>query len=149
MIHTETPNKGACWTDRTYSAKICSTVSPQALLTGLPQGSMIGPSEFPSYNSPLFAIGEKLALKSTCMWKTLNGTCLSMWKLWGTNAMVEDCLSEMRAWLAQNHLKLNDVRTGCLVIGQKNSVYGMTAYCSHWRCLYGCCNICQKHWGSD
>ena len=36
-----------------------------------------------------------------------------------TNANLEACMTEMRTWLAANHLNLNDEQTEFLLVGQK------------------------------
>ena len=41
-----------------------------------------------------------------------------------SNVRVEECMSEMRAWLAPNNLKLNDAKREVWVIGQKTLCKG-------------------------
>jgi hypothetical protein len=110
--------------DRSFVVNINGTTSaPHALTTGLPQGSLIGPAEFPDYSSPLFTIARKYSIEihmyadDTQLYLSFNVDDYEEAK-----ARMEKCVSEMRSWLAENHLKLNEEKTEFLVIGRKNLV---------------------------
>ena len=94
---------------------------PKELITGFPQGSVLGPFMYPVYTSPLFQIAEKYGLSihmyaddtQVYLSFSIDDKDVALEKL-------EDCLKEIRAWMFNNHLKLNDTKTEFLVIGNKN-----------------------------
>jgi hypothetical protein len=111
-------------TDRTFVVNINGTTSaPQVLTTGLPQGSLIGPAEFPDYSSPLFNIARKYGIEihmyadDTQLYLSFNVDDYE-----DAKTRMEECVGEMRSWLAENHLKLNEQKTEFVVIGRKNLV---------------------------
>jgi exonuclease III len=111
-------------TGRTQSVVIDGTSSaPHSLSVGLPQGSNIGPSEFPTYSSPLFQIAHKHEIEIH-MYADDTQLYLSFDPSDYQDAVsrLEACLFEMKVWLADNHLKLNEEKTEFMVIGQKANV---------------------------
>ena len=109
-------------TGRTFAVNINGTTStPHVLTTGLPQGSMIGPAEFPPYSSPLFIIARKhgvmihMYADDTQLYLSFNVENYDEAK-----SKMEACLAEMRSWLADNHLKLNEGKTEFMIIGRKH-----------------------------
>ena len=91
------------------------------LVTGFPQGSVLGPFMYPVYTSPLFNIVEKYGL-SIHMYADDTQVYLSF-KVNEENVAVEKlerCISDIRNWMFENHLKLNDTKTEFLVIGSKH-----------------------------
>ena len=117
---------------RSQAVNIQGTLSqPKPLTTGMPQGSRVGPTEFPSYTSPVFTIAEKHGVSihvyadDTQLYLPFNPTEYetAMCKL-------QDCVEEIRLWLASNHLKLNEDKTEFLVIGSKPQLRKIGTKCS-------------------
>jgi hypothetical protein len=111
-------------TGRTQSVVIDGTPSaPHTMAGGLPQGSNIGPSEFPTYSAHMFRIARKHGIDihmyadDTQMYLSFDPSNYQE-----AVSRMEACLSEMREWMAENHLKLNEEKTEFMVIGQKTSV---------------------------
>ena len=107
---------------RTQAVNINGTLSiPRPLHNGMPQGSRIGPTEFPLYTSPMFAIAEKHGVQ---VHMYADDTQLfvpfSVGEYDNAIQKLERCIDEMRTWLANNHLKLNDDKTEFIVVGQKS-----------------------------
>jgi hypothetical protein len=112
------------FTGRAQAVNINGTLSAsRPLTTGMPQGSRIGPTEFPPYTSPMFGIAKKHGVE---MHMYADDTQLyvpfSIEEYDSAIAKLEACIDEIRHWLADNHLKLNDEKTEFLVIGQKQLV---------------------------
>ena len=90
------------------------------LKTGLPQGSLLGPFAFPSYTAPLFNIARTHNIEmhmyadDTQLYLPFkpqdNDTALTR---------MENCLVDIRRWMNENMLKLNDSKTEFMVIGKK------------------------------
>ena len=109
---------------RTQAVNINGTLSiPRPLTTGMPQGSRIGPTEFPPYTSPLFDIAKKHNIQ-VHMYADDTQLFVPFKVEEYDEAMnrLEACVAEMRLWLSENHLKLNDEKTEFVVIGQKQLI---------------------------
>ena len=112
------------FSDRKQSIIIDGVVSSaKHLKTGLPQGSRLGPFAFPLYSAPLFEIARQHGIT---MHMYADDTQLYLsFKLqdydWAITKM-EHCLVDIRQWMSQNQLKLNDSKTEFMVIGKKASV---------------------------
>ena len=81
------------------------------LVTGFPQGSVLGPFMYPVYTS-LFDIVEKYGF-SIHMYADDTQVYLSF-KVSEENVALEKlegCISDFRNWMFGNHLKLNDTKT--------------------------------------
>ena len=107
---------------RTQAVNINGSLSgPTPLTTGMPQGSRIGPNEFPGYTSPIFAIAEKHKV-NIHMYADDTQLYLpfKVEEYAGAMSRLEECISEIRTWLSENHLKLNDDKTEFVLIGQKH-----------------------------
>ena len=111
------------FSDRIQTVNIDGCVSePQPLETGMPQGSILGPFMFPQYTAPLFDIVQKngceihMYADDTQIYLSFNKTnCeLSLDKL-------EHCISDVRKWMNDNFLKLNDSKTEFLIVQSKRS----------------------------
>ena len=108
--------------DRTQSVFIDGVMSAsKPLNTGLPQVSRIRPFAFPAYSSPLFCIAGKRGVE---MHMYADDTQLDLkFKPQEYNRAIlkiEECLVEIRAWMSENLLKLNDSKTEFMVIGKTN-----------------------------
>ena len=109
---------------RTYfvgrSQKICiagASSRPVPLDTGFPQGSILEPFAYPIYTSPLFQIARMhgVSIHMYADDTQLYITC-SIDKLDEYLAKLKDCLSDIKEWMVQNHLKMNDSKTEVIII---------------------------------
>ena len=110
--------------DREQAVVINGTSSdPQPLTVGLPQGSNVGPGEFPTYASPLFRIARNHGIQihmyadDTQLYLAFNPQ-----EFLAAKAQMEACLADMKDWMSKNHLKLNEDKTEFLVVGSKVAV---------------------------
>ena len=108
---------------RRQSVCINDTVSEEVCLEyGLPQGSVIGPSSFSIYTLPLGDILCKHGFKYHCyaddtqIYEILDPTQA---KVDAAITRIENCIDEIRAWMTDNYLKLNDDKTEFIIIGAK------------------------------
>ena len=110
--------------DRYQFVSINGSKSQKHLLEyGVPQGSVIGPFCFPKYSSPLAKIAEKhtvyyhLYADDTQLYIMFNAGD-------GANAVtrLEACISEIRQWMMNNMLKLNDKKTEFMVLGSRRTI---------------------------
>ena len=94
--------------------------SSRDLVTGFPQGSVLGPFMYPVYTSPLFEIASRHGLQIH-MYADDTQVYLSFSVHEENQAveLVQDCLAEIRQWMFRNHLKLNDSKTEFLIIGNQ------------------------------
>ena len=108
------------FTGRHQAVKINGVKSdPTDLDTGMPQGSVVGPFCFPPYTSPLFTIANKHKCQ---MHMYADDTQLYMsCKVVESEAAVlhmEDCVAEVKQWMKENFLKLNDSKTEVLLLSK-------------------------------
>jgi len=104
---------------RTQAVSIGSCSSePKDLATGFPQGSVLGPFMYPIYTSPLFDIASKYDIMIH-MYADDTQLYVSFSADEDNSAVskLQDCILEIRQWMMNNHLKLNDTKTEFLVIG--------------------------------
>ena len=90
------------------------------LVTGFPQGSVLGPFMYPVYTSPIFDIVSKHGLQMH-MYADDTQAYFSFSVDEQNDAIekVQNCIADVRQWMYDNHLKLNDSKTEFLVIGNK------------------------------
>jgi hypothetical protein len=90
----------------------------------VPQGSVLGPCLFGDYSSPVGDIFRDHEVKFHLYaddtqvylaFKPGKDEAESLRKL-------EECLSEVRKWMAQNYLKLNDDKTDFIIMGSKKNL---------------------------
>ncbi|MEO1006360.1 MAG: reverse transcriptase family protein [Cyanobacteria bacterium J06638_38] len=87
-----------------------SRSSPQPLLTGVPQGSVLGPVLFTMYMSPLGNLIRDHGCRYTCyaddtqLYFNINRSDPAI-------SLIQECLSKIRLWMSRNRLKLNDGKT--------------------------------------
>ena len=111
------------FTNRSQVVNINGSVSEaHALEFGMPQGSVLGPFSFPKYAYPIGRIADKHGLKYHLyaddsqiylVFDVADGDA--------AKTQLEDCISEMRQWVSDNMLKLNDQKTEFMVIQSKHS----------------------------
>ena len=114
--------------DRYQFVSINGSESHKHLLEyGVPQGSIVGPFCFPKYSSPLAKIAEKhdvyyhLYADDTQLYVMFNAGD-------GKNAVgqLEACISEIRQWMTDNMLKLNDKKTEFMVLGSRQTIHNVS-----------------------
>jgi hypothetical protein len=93
------------------------------LSVGLPQGSSVGPSEYVTYSTPVFSIVERFGINvhmyadDTQLYLELNPEDYI-----NAASQMESCLEELKVWMNDNHLKLNEDKTEYLMIGRPSSI---------------------------
>ena len=94
--------------------------SPKPLQRGFPQGSVLGPYMYPLYTSSLFEIAEKHRV-SMHMYADDTQVYLACNKDTIDSAVdqLQGAIKDIKQWMADNHLKLNDAKTEFLVISKK------------------------------
>ena len=96
---------------------------PKEMKCGKPQGSIIGPKGYPPYVSTIFAIAKACGV---CMHMYADDTQLYLSfkpvDFPAAQAKMEQCIAQIRQWLAHNCLKLNDGKTELLVIGKSTKL---------------------------
>ena len=110
------------FTDQTQKVKAGSSESsPVTLECGVPQGSVLGPILFILYTTPLGQICRKhgihyhLYADDSQLYMSFKPSkpgskerCLQQ---------LEGCISDIRSWMANNMLKLNDEKTEFIIVG--------------------------------
>ena len=93
------------------------------LTTGFPQGSVIGPFGFKPYTKPLSAIAAKhnvsihLYADDTQLYVSCDPEDIE-----SAVCRMEACIRDIRKWMHENHLKLNDSKTEFLTLGTKHQL---------------------------
>jgi len=108
-------------TGRTQSVLIGNSRSEKCNLDfGVPQGSILGPKQFIGYSAPLAEIVKAHGLKFHLY---ADDTQLHLAfepiddKMNIAIEQLEDCIADIRSWMAKNFLKLNDDKTEFLILG--------------------------------
>ena len=116
--------------DRKQCIKIDSTLSDNRDISfGFPQGSLIGPFGFKIYTKPLTEIAHKhninihLYADDTQLYTSFDPQN-------SEDAMnrLEACIEEIRVWMTQNFLKLNDKKTEFIIFGTEIDVAKVTEW---------------------
>ena len=95
---------------------------PQLLKTGMPQGSVLGPFGFPPYTSPLFDIIRGHGCE-VHMYADDTQIYLAFKDVDSQDSLtrLENCISDVRKWMKDNCLKLNDSKTEFIILTGKRS----------------------------
>ena len=106
-------------TGRSQLVKIDGELStPQLLLCGVPQGSVLGPLLFTMYTTPLSSIITSFGLKhhlyadDTQIYTSFSADNISQ-----SIIVLQNCTLAIQVWMNQNMLKLNPDKTELMVIG--------------------------------
>jgi hypothetical protein len=100
---------------------------PVLLTTGVPQGSVMGPLDFIAYLRPTFDIAQRHGVS---MHQYADDTQLyltfDLHKQEEALAQMEACVNDIRQWMRQNKLKLNDDKSELLVLTSPRQAHKVT-----------------------
>ena len=111
--------------NRSFSVKINNSTSGRILLLfGVPQGSLLGPILFILYTKDLKKIAEKYGL-TIQLYADDSQLYISfdVKNIVDTSEklqLIKDCLNEMKKWMLQNFMQLNESKTQFAVLGKKS-----------------------------
>ena len=104
---------------RTQRVVIGNSATPFALSTGIPQGSVPGPGKFSAYTQPIGTVARhhcvsmRLYADDTQVYMGCH-----LQEHQSTHKQLEACIADVRRWMAENMLKLND-KMEHIVIGSR------------------------------
>ena len=84
---------------------------PTGLDWGVPQGSVVGPEMFVLYSAPTEDIFKKRGLCSLSYADDTQLYAITPSNRVRTLAKLEECIEDIRTWMARKKLKLNDHKT--------------------------------------
>uniref|UniRef100_A0A3Q3JB93 Reverse transcriptase domain-containing protein n=1 Tax=Monopterus albus TaxID=43700 RepID=A0A3Q3JB93_MONAL len=105
-------------TNRSFSVNIGNCSSSSTILScGVPQGSVLGPTLFSLYILPLGSLLRRYGFSFNFYADDIQ-IYLPLKAAGGASLQpLFDCLTDLKAWLAQNFLKLNEDKTECVLFG--------------------------------
>ena len=110
-------------TCRSQSVNICNSFSnPSSLKYGVPQGSVLGPVLFIMYTKSLHNIIRKYSVsdQSFADDTQLYQSCRPI-DIDNTILNIENCISDVKSWMQEHKLKLNDSKTETMLINSSVS----------------------------
>ena len=121
-------------TNRKLRIHVDGSISKEfALNHGVPQGSCLGPLLFIIYASDMFSVidnpsqGAHGYADDTQLYRTLNPNCAGKREL--EVEEMENCISNLREWMAGSKLKMNDDKTDCMLIGTRQQISKVDLNC--------------------
>ena len=119
-----TRTEGCVTVDRYQSTSVSnSSSSPSQLMYGVPQGSVLGPIVFVLYTTPLsdiianHSVNHQLFADDTQLQKS---TPLS--EVSNLTKELNACTDDIKTWMTENQLKLNDDKTEALLFPFSSSL---------------------------
>ena len=110
--------------DRSQSVLIAGKYSEAAKLKyGVPQGSVLGPTFFSDYSSPVAALIRSHGVSVHC-YADDTQLCIPFHPSEEVLALerLERCIADLRHWMNMNRLKLNDSKTEFIIFGTNSKL---------------------------